>query len=91
MAQVAGAESTVTWTLTFLWVLLPGVLIGALLGWAEHRRRMNRRRRWLFLSPLLFTGILLSKPWDILSVFEDGLGGGALGVPLRAATRWPGA
>ena len=82
MAQVAGNESTVTWTLTFVWVLLPGVLIGGLLGWAEHRRRIGRRRRWLFLSPLLFSAILFSKPWDILSVFEDGLGGGAIGVPL---------
>jgi hypothetical protein len=82
MAQVAGDESTVTWTLTFVWVLVPGVLIGGLLGWAEHRRRIGRRRRWLFLSPLLFSAVLFSKPWDILSVFEDGLGGGALGVPL---------
>jgi hypothetical protein len=82
MAQVAGNESTVGWTLTFLWVLLPGVLIGGLLGWAEHRRRVGRRRRWLALSPLLFSAILFSRPWDILSVFEDGIGGGALGVPL---------
>ena len=82
MAEVAGDESAVTWTLTFLYVLLPGVLIGGLLGWAEHRRRTSRRRRWLFLSPLLFTAILLSRPWDILSVFEDGVGGGAIGVPL---------
>jgi hypothetical protein len=82
MAEVAGNESTVGWTLTFLWVLLPGVLIGGLLGWAEYRRRVGRRRRWLALSPLLFSAILFSRPWDILSVFEDGLGGGALGVPL---------
>jgi hypothetical protein len=31
---------------------------------------------------LLFTAILFSRPWDILSVFEDGLCGGVLGVPL---------
>ena len=36
--RTAGSGTTAGWTLTFLWVLLPGVLIGGLLGWAEHRR-----------------------------------------------------
>ena len=92
MAQVAGNESTVGWTLTFVWVLLPGVLAGGLLGWAEHRRRVGRRRRWLALSPLLFSAILFSRPWDILSVFEDGLAAERSAYRCsgwRAAMRWP--
>jgi hypothetical protein len=45
MSQVAGAESEVSWSGTFLWILLPGVLRGGLLGWAESLRRTGGRRR----------------------------------------------
>jgi hypothetical protein len=72
---------------TFGYILLPGLLIGLLLGWAEHLRRTGGRRRWrwLALSPLLFAAILFSEgPLAILGIFEDGLGGGAIGVPLYA-------
>jgi hypothetical protein len=84
MAQIAGSESTVDWAGTFGWILVPGILVGVLLGWAEHLRRSGGRRgwRWLALSPLLFSAILFSRPLDMLSIFEDGLGGGAIGVPL---------
>ena len=84
MAQVAGPESMVDWGGTFVWVLVPGVLIGGLLGWAEHVRTTGGRRgwRWLALSPLLYAAILFSNPLDMLAIFEDGLGGGAIGVPL---------
>jgi len=34
MAQIAGSESTVDWAGTFGWILLPGIGVGALLGWA---------------------------------------------------------
>ncbi|HSV37491.1 MAG TPA: hypothetical protein VLI04_01920 [Nocardioidaceae bacterium] len=72
---------------TFGYILLPGLLIGLLLGWAEHLRRSGglHRRRWLAWSPLLFAAILFSEgPLGVLGVFEDGLGGGALGVPVYA-------
>ena len=84
MAQIAGDESTVDWAGTFGWILLPGTLVGALLAWAEHLRRSGGRPgwRWLALSPLLFSAILFSRPLDMLSIFEDGLGGGAIAVPL---------
>jgi hypothetical protein len=84
MAQIAGSESTVDWAGTFGWILLPGIGVGALLGWAEHLRTSDGRRgwRWLALAPLLFSAILFSRPLDMLSIFEDGLGGGAIGVPL---------
>ena len=84
MAQIAGSESTVDWAGTFGWILLPGIGVGALLGWAEHLRTSGGRRgwRWLALSPLLFSAILFSRPLDMLSILEDGLGAGAIGVPL---------
>jgi hypothetical protein len=84
MVEVAGPESTVHWSNTFGWILLPGVIVGGLLGWAEHLRRTGGRRRWrwLALSPLLFAGVLLSRPGNMASLLNDGIGGGAIGVPL---------
>lgn len=68
MAEVAGSNSDVHWTFTFGLILLPGVIVGALLGWAEHLRRTGGRRgwRWLAVSPLVFASV----------------GGGALAVSL---------
>ena len=56
-----GAESSVDWTGTFGFVLLPGAVIGGLLGWAEYARRTGVRpgRRWLALSPFLFAAVLV--------------------------------
>jgi hypothetical protein len=87
MAQIVGADSSVSWSGTFGYLLLPGLVIGLLLGWAEHLRRTGGRRHWrlLALSPLLFAAILFSEgPLGVLGIFEDGLGGGAIGVPLYA-------
>lgn len=87
MAQIAQEDSNVSWSGTFGYVLLPGLLIGLLLGWAEHLRNTGGRRgwRWLALTPLLFAAILFSQgPVGVLGILEDGLGGGAIGVPLYA-------
>lgn len=87
MAQIVREDSSVSWSGTFGYILLPGLLIGLLLGWAEHLRSTggSRRWRWLALSPLLFAAILFSEgPQEVLGIFEDGLGGGAIGVPLYA-------
>jgi hypothetical protein len=75
-----------------VWILLPGVLTGALCGLAEHLRRTGGRRgwRWLATAPLLFTAVLvhglITAPGGPLAGLEaflaDGLGGGAIGVPL---------
>ena len=88
MAQIVQDDgSSVTWPGTFGYILLPGLLVGLLLGWAEHLRRSGGRPhwRWLALSPLLFAAVLFSEgPLGVLGIFEDGLGGGAIGVPLYA-------
>ncbi|TDO56796.1 hypothetical protein EV651_112183 [Kribbella sp. VKM Ac-2571] len=83
MAQVAGPGSTVTWSGTFGWILLPGAVLGALLGWSEYLRRTGgRRRRWLTFSPLLLAAVLLPGITDPAHFLADGIGGGALAVPL---------
>ena len=86
MSQIAAADSSVSWLGTFGWILLPGVITGVLLAWAEHLRRIGGRRgwRWLALAPLSFAGVLLSGLADPGSMFEGGIGGGAIGVPLYA-------
>ena len=86
MAEVAGAESGVEWVGTFVFVLLPGLLVGGLLGWAAHLRRSGdpRYRRRLALSPFLFAAVLFSDPTEPLAILEDGVGGGAIAVPLIA-------
>ncbi len=87
MAQIVDEDSSVSWSGTFSYILLPGLVIGLLLGWAEHLRRTGGRRHWrlLALSPLLFAAVLFSEgPLGVLRIFEDGLGGGAIGVPLIA-------
>jgi hypothetical protein len=85
MSEVAGPASRVDWAGTFGWILLPGVVTGVLLGWAESLRRTGGRRgwRWLALSPLVLAAVVLHRPWDVaLLLREDPLGGGAVGVAL---------
>lgn len=83
MSQVAGGESTFSWAGTFGWILLPGVAIGALLGWAEHLRRVGGHPgRWrLAFAPLLFVAVLLPGLLDPATLFEGGFGGGAVALP----------
>jgi len=81
MAEVIGAQSTVSWLGTFGYVLAPGAVIGALLGWAELERRRGRPRRVLVWSPLLFVAVLVPGLTDLGAILENGVGGGAVGVP----------
>ena len=82
MAEVVGDGSGVSWIGTFGWVLLPGTLAGALLGWAEVERRRGRPHRALVCSPLLLAAVLLPGLTDLGAMLKDGVGGGAVGVPL---------
>ena len=92
MAQIAGPGSAVEWVGTFGWILAPGVLTGAVFGWAEHLRRTGGGRgwRWLATAPLLLAGVLVhglvTVPGGLMAGLEqfaaNPLGGGAIGVPL---------
>ncbi|MBS1905409.1 MAG: hypothetical protein JST33_02340 [Actinobacteria bacterium] len=54
MAQLAGFESEFHWLGTFVFILIPGTGMGALLGWAFARRIAGRTRgaAWLALAPI---------------------------------------
>src|SRR3954447_2428965 len=86
MAAVAGVESGVEWGLTFGYILLPGAVIGALLGRAEflRRHRDGPGRRRLAYTPLLFAAVLVPGLLHPESFLEGGIGGGAIGVPVIA-------
>ena len=83
MWEVAGDDAGVEWAGTFVWVLLPGAVIGALLAWAEHRRWTGSlpHARWLIWSPMLFAAVLFQNPLDLLDGFEGGIGLAAVAVP----------
>ena len=83
MWEVAGDDASVERTGTFIWVLLPGAIIGALLAWAEHRRLTGSlpHARWLVWSPMLFAAVLFQNPLDLLGGFEGGVGLAAVAVP----------
>ena len=82
MAAVVGPESQVTWVNTVVWILLVGVMVGALLGYAEWRRSTGLPRPALTAAPLLFAGVLLPGLLHPATMFDGGIGGGAVGVPL---------
>lgn len=83
MWEVAGPQAGVEWTGTFLWILLPAALIGALLGSAEYQRWTGtvQHRRWLIWSPMLFAAVLLSDPRALLNGLPGGIGLAAVAVP----------
>jgi hypothetical protein len=86
MAAVAGPGSEVEWGPTFGYILLPGAVIGAQLGWAEFLRRTGggSARHLLAYAPLLFTAVLVPGLFHPGLFLEGGIGGGAIGVPVIA-------
>jgi len=84
MVELAGPESTISWWGTFGAILVPGAIAGGLLGWAEAIRRAGGRRgwRWLTLAPLAFAIAPMLSPGAIGILLTQGLGGGAIAVPL---------
>jgi hypothetical protein len=75
MAELAGPQSQVSWYGTFVQILLPGVLTGALLGHAKNQK--------LVLAPLLFAVGLFASPAAFDGqFFAGGVGGGAIALPL---------
>ena len=67
MMQLAGPTSTFTFSGTFGIILPAGVLVGALLGWAEYQRRAGRQHPLLIGAPLLLgiLPILLTAELDL--------------------------
>jgi hypothetical protein len=87
MAAVAGQDSVVSWLGTFGFLLLPSAVVGGLLGYAEHRRRLGRPRRRLTLVPLIFA----VDPSALLLVLPAMAGGWALagrGTRARRRLAW---
>jgi hypothetical protein len=84
MVAFAGSASRFDMVGTFAQILLPGVVIGALLGWAEVIRRRGGAPRWrlLALSPVLFAVAPMLTPGALWTLLTTGLGGGAVGVAV---------
>ena len=49
----------VIWTGMFVGLLLPGMIVGAFAGWADHQRRTGSRRSRAVRAPLLFPATVL--------------------------------
>ena len=76
MMALAGPASTFTFTGTFGIIIPTGIIVGALLGWAEYQRRSGHQYQLLILAPLLI-GI-------IPNLATAGLDPGPIGLALLA-------
>ena len=89
MASLFGKESKVTWYGTFGTILLPAVAIGALYGWAEHRRANGENlplRRTIAAAPIAIGVLPLTRPGAVATLRKTGEGSAASGVdrsPMR--------
>jgi hypothetical protein len=83
MADLAGADSVVHWPDTFGYVLLPGTVAGALLGWAEYLRRSGGRphANLLALAPFVLWAVVVR---DLITRPAQGLDTGPLLAPVLA-------
>jgi len=86
MINLAGAESRFTWYGTFVCVLGVSALIGGLLAWSEHLRRVGhaRPKRFLVFVPLLFPIGPLLIPGAIAHLLATGQGTASAGMVLLA-------
>jgi hypothetical protein len=84
--ETSRSPSRVAWIDTFAAILLPGVVVGALLGWAYVIRARGGRRgwRWLGAAPAAFAIAPLLLPGAFVQFVTMGLGGGAVAVALLA-------
>lgn len=87
MAEAAGPASTFSWFGTFGVILLPGAVVGGLLGRAEYLRRTGGRRglRWPALAPLAF---VVLDPSAAMVVLPAMAGGYALSGRASRRARW---
>jgi len=84
MVELVGTGSSFAWIPTFAQILLPGAVIGLLLGVADYFRRTGGRRgwRWLAIAPIAFSIAPLLSPGALETLVTTGLGGGAVAVTL---------
>jgi hypothetical protein len=72
MQQLAGPDSTFTFIGTFGIIIPTGIIVGALLGWAEHQRRTGTPHPLLILAPLLI-GVIPNLATGALDLGPVGL------------------
>jgi hypothetical protein len=72
MMVLAGPESMFTFSGTFGIIIPTGIIVGALLGWAEHQRRTGTPHPLLILAPLLI-GIIPNVATGTLDLGPIGL------------------
>ncbi len=80
MSDISHHETAFTWVGTYLWILLPGTVVGALLAYAGTPDA--RHRGWIVASPLLFASVLVTGIFDPSGFLDGGVGAGTIGVPL---------
>ena len=87
MSEAAGPESSFSWIGTFGAILLPGAVVGGLLGRAEHLRRTGGRPGWRrsALAPLAFAVL---DPAALMVVLPAMAGGYALSGRGTRLRRW---
>lgn len=73
-----------TWKGTFLAVLLPAAVVGAVIGWDWGTRlHLGKRHRWVIWSPLLLVvGPALVAESFVGTLMDTGEGSGAIGVVI---------
>jgi hypothetical protein len=87
MSALAGKDSSVTWYGTFAAVIAPAAAVGALFGWAEHRRRAGQDlpyRRAIAAAPMVLGVIPLTKPGAVATLRQTGQGSAAAAGALAA-------
>lgn len=84
MLDLAGADSRFTWIGTFACLLLPGAIVGGLLGRALDLQRAGVQPRWLVFSPLIFGLSPLAIPGAVGHLFRTGEGTSSMIMVLLA-------
>ncbi len=85
LALHLGDQPSLTWLGTFVGILLPAALMGALVGRAFYVAKTSDRERWrwVILSPLLLVlGPAVVQRGFLSTLLATGMGGGAIGVAL---------
>lgn len=86
MMEIAGPASRFEWFGTVGAILVPGLFVGALFGYAAAMSAAGRRTQiwWIAFGPMLFAIAPMLRPGALTEFLTTGLGGGAVGVALIA-------